>query len=364
MSFLSTTGLPAWVIPVVIVHLALFVLMIVPAWRGFAYARLGGPTALVLAIPLVGLILMAVFMATVALRRAGWPVIGAVLLFVPVFNILYIWMFGFGRWTGERAAIRRRTEAAAALAAAEDLIEPSQRVADGEETDVAESVTETGPKKRDMPPAADEDLEITETDPAPLEEPSEAAQAPVEEAPADEPAVEAPAEAIAAELALPDPPLTPPEAAGAPVEEAPAEAIAAEPPPLDPPIIPPEQDMTYIAGASEPPAEQPTSWLIRGIDGRSKNFAMRLHEEDLLDADNGILIGRSARAHFIINDESVSRNHARLVLIKGQLMIEDLDAMNGVWLGKKRIASRAPTPLSLGAEFSIGKVNMRVDPVD
>ena len=335
MSFLSTTGLPAWVIPAVIVHLALFVLMIAPAWRGFAYARLGGPTALVLAIPLVGLIMMAVLMATIALRRAGWPVIGVVLLFVPVFNILYIWMFGFGRWTGERAAIRRRTEAAAALAAAEDLIEPSQRVAEREETDVAESVTETGPKKRDMPPAADEHLNITETDPAPLEEPSEAAQAPEEEAPADEPAEEAPAEAVAAEPALPDPPLTPP-----------------------------EQDMTYIAGAGDPPAEQPTSWLIRGIDGRSKNFAMRLHEEDLLDADNGILIGRSTRAHFIINDESVSRNHARLMLIKGQLMIEDLDAMNGVWLGKKRIASRAPTPLSLGAEFSIGKVNMRVDPVD
>ena len=122
--------------------------------------------------------------------------------------------------------------------------------------------------------------------------------------------------------------------------------------------------MTYIAGAGQPAADPPTAWLIRGIDGRSKNFAMRLHEEDLLDADNGILIGRSTRAHFIINDESVSRNHARLVLIKGQLMVEDLDAMNGVWLSGARIASRTPMPLNFGTEFTIGKVNLRVDPID
>ena len=53
MNFLSTTGLPAWVVPGLIVHIALFLTMIVPAWRGFAYARLGGPVSLVLAIPSV-----------------------------------------------------------------------------------------------------------------------------------------------------------------------------------------------------------------------------------------------------------------------------------------------------------------------
>ena len=280
-----------------------------------------------------------------------WPVIGVVLLFVPVLNVLYIWLFGFGRWTTERATIRRRTEEAAALAAAEDVIEPSKRVTDPDAPDVADLTTETGPDEDDLPSRRDDDLEVTETGPSP-------AQA----AAGDPEATEMPAAPAAA-----DPEVTETPAPDAPAEDAPAEETAAEAPAAaeaHPPITPPEQDMTFIAGAGDPPAEQPTSWLIRGIDGRSKNFAMRLHEEDLLDADNGILIGRSTRAHFVINDESVSRNHARLILIKGQLMVEDLDAMNGVWLGKKRIASRSPTPLNIGTEFSIGKVTMRVDPVD
>jgi hypothetical protein len=364
MSFLSTTGLPPWVIPAAIVHLVLFVVMIAPLWRGFAYARLGGPTALVLAIPLLGLIVVAVLMVAFALRRAGWPVIGVVLLFVPVLNVLYIWMFGYGRWTSERAAIRRRTDEAAVLAASENLIEPSKRVVDGEGGDIANLVTEPGPDEASLPHAADENLEVTEADPSPAQAAAEEAT----ESPAHE-VTETPAQEItetsddtqnaeAAQEAEPAEEDEPAEKA-----EAVQEAVAAPPPPATP-ISPPEQDMTFIAGAGNAPAEQPSSWLIRGIDGRSKKFAMRLHEEDLLDADNGILIGRSTRAHFIINDESVSRNHARLVLIKGQLMVEDLDAMNGVWLGKKRIASRTPTPLNVGTEFSIGKVTMRVDPVD
>ena len=394
MNFLSTTGLPAWVIPGAIVHVALFLTMILPAWRAFAYARLSGPMALVLAVPVIGLLVVAAMMAGAALRRAGWPVISVLLLFVPVINVFYMWMFGFGRWTSDRAAIRKRTEAAAALAAGEEAIEPSARVQNGE---AAEIPAGSGPDPAD---AADSDTDSDATDTEATEaRPTDAAAdmtfiagaaegAPAAEAAPAKPAPEtppagtdmtfiagagdrAPAAAEAPSKPAPEPPATGEDmtfiaGAGGSTPDADEAPPAEEPPaPEAPPTPPPtaEQDMTYVAGSGGSDAGKITAWLLRGIDGRSKNFAMRLHEEDLLDADNGILIGRSNRAHFIINDESVSRNHARLLLIGGQLMVEDLDAMNGVWVAGQRLQPRSPAPLDIGTEFAIGKVNMRVDPV-
>ena len=400
MNFLSTTGLPAWVIPGVIVHLALFLTMIVPAWRGFAFARLGGPMSLVLAIPLAGLVIAAVLM-TGALRRAGWPVFGVVLLFVPVINVLYMWMFGFGRWTSERSAIRKRTEEAAAMAANEDAIAPSRRVQDKDAGELPPEAGPDGETTADDAETADAAArEITEeppdrTDTEATEAPHAASVRPAPDAPRAAPPAgdmtfiagaggrTAATDGDAPETAepAPEPPKAPaagedmtfiagrgsatpetdgksPETAPAPPEEKPA---APEAPPVPTPT--PEQDMTHIAGSDGSAAGAATEWLLRGIDGRSKNFAMRLQEEDLLDADNGILIGRSNRAHFIINDESVSRNHARLLLIGGQLMVEDLDAMNGVWVSGQRLQPRTPAALDVGTEFAIGKVNMRVDPV-
>lgn len=484
LPFLSSTGLPPWVMPMLIVHLALFAVMIVPAWRGLSYARLGGPLALSLIIPGIGLVIIAFLLLTFGLRRSGWPVMSFLLMFVPAVNALYIWMWGFGRWTIERARIRRETEAAAARAATEDTILPSRRVEQPDKDAVegpegiaeatADSATEVeqpsaaepspsvtpGPSLKpaappappveptevdapsDAPPAApvsqpadapppeddrtmmppppkppeapaapepadasppEDDVTMMpalakpptapkppETpDPKPAPPPKSAPVPPAEPAPPsgrpdDMPAEPPPAapsvqsqpapsdpkpsEPEPSEPASSEQPAAPPEPPPPPAPEPPAEApppapaaaAPASPPP--PASTPPEDEMNMTEGGGAP-AERPTAWLIRGIDGRSQNFAMRLHEEDLLDADNGILIGRSNRAHFIINDESVSRNHARLVLVKGQLMVEDLDSMNGVWSEGQRLETRSPLPLHFGSVFTIGKVNLRVDPV-
>ena len=50
--------LPVWAVPVAMVHVALFLALIVPAWVGLARARSGGPLSLVLVLPILGLLML------------------------------------------------------------------------------------------------------------------------------------------------------------------------------------------------------------------------------------------------------------------------------------------------------------------
>jgi DNA-binding winged helix-turn-helix (wHTH) protein len=66
------------------------------------------------------------------------------------------------------------------------------------------------------------------------------------------------------------------------------------------------------------------------------------------------LIGRDHDAVIWINDESVSRRHARIVVIANEARLEDLGSKNGTKLKGKPITR--PTPLQDGDEFTLGDV--------
>ena len=65
-----------------------------------------------------------------------------------------------------------------------------------------------------------------------------------------------------------------------------------------------------------------------------------------LDMDNCV-IGRSPQADLLIDDNAVSRRHARLFLNKGVVYLEDLDSNNGTYLGRHPIAN--PVVVHTGA---------------
>jgi len=70
------------------------------------------------------------------------------------------------------------------------------------------------------------------------------------------------------------------------------------------------------------------------------------------------VIGRDRQAVVWIDDSSVSRRHARIVIDeKGAATIEDLGSKNGTLLKKRRI--RGAIPLSDGDELTIGNAAMK-----
>jgi DNA-binding winged helix-turn-helix (wHTH) protein len=99
------------------------------------------------------------------------------------------------------------------------------------------------------------------------------------------------------------------------------------------------------------PAETPASttpgscrlwWGDRGIDV----------------SEGAHLIGRAPDALVVIDDPSVSRQHARVTVCEGAVTLEDLGSRNGTWRNGQRLAAVAL--LADGDVIGVGPVRLRV----
>jgi two-component system, cell cycle response regulator len=70
-----------------------------------------------------------------------------------------------------------------------------------------------------------------------------------------------------------------------------------------------------------------------------------------IDAD--VVIGRSLRAELCLDDDGVSRHHARIRLIDGAAWLEDLKSRNGTFVNGLRVAS--PVLLHDGDKVHVGR---------
>ena len=78
-------------------------------------------------------------------------------------------------------------------------------------------------------------------------------------------------------------------------------------------------------------------------------------------AGKGAVIGRSPRqATFLVDDKTLSREHARLFGADGVLYIEDLATTNGTRVNGRQIPSRTPVPLTEGDALELGAVKVQV----
>jgi two-component system, NtrC family, response regulator AtoC len=70
------------------------------------------------------------------------------------------------------------------------------------------------------------------------------------------------------------------------------------------------------------------------------------------------LIGRGATVHVRLNDEGVSREHAKLVVADRSVQIEDLGGVNGTVVAGTKLLSRTPTLLRCGNPVLIGSTTL------
>ncbi len=102
------------------------------------------------------------------------------------------------------------------------------------------------------------------------------------------------------------------------------------------------------------------AWRLVGHTGTGEKVSLRIDE-----ADGRAVIGRSPRlADRTLGDDTLSRRHARLLVRRGQLAIEDLGSANGTRINRQRIAAGQPHPVSVGDEVRLGRVRLRVEAGD
>lgn len=111
---------------------------------------------------------------------------------------------------------------------------------------------------------------------------------------------------------------------------------------------------------AEAPQPAPFRCLLEGQDNTGQPFALSISAL-ALGAPSGATLGRSpANAEFIIDHESVSREHIRLFYDGGDLYVEDLGSTNGTRINGRLLNPREPVVLQNNDQLELGPVVFQV----
>ena len=103
--------------------------------------------------------------------------------------------------------------------------------------------------------------------------------------------------------------------------------------------------------------------VLSGFDVNNKGLKIRLtfDRNDARLMQQGLKIGRDqAVVDLHINNNSVSRQHAKIVIQAGELMIEDLNSTNGTMVNGKKLPSNALVPFPDRGRLLIGDVDLSI----
>lgn len=103
-----------------------------------------------------------------------------------------------------------------------------------------------------------------------------------------------------------------------------------------------------------------SSWILNGCDSLGNKLRVELSPRAI--TPSGLIVGRdSNHSQLVINDPTVSRQHAKFHLESGKLFVADLNSKNGTLIDGKPISGS--TQLKFGHHISFGKVGLKVDEV-
>lgn len=104
-----------------------------------------------------------------------------------------------------------------------------------------------------------------------------------------------------------------------------------------------------------------TMLRFRGDDHDGKKFAFDVDLERLMSRRDGVLIGRDVKqCDIVVAHSTVSRRHARLVIVSGGLQIEDLGSTNGTTVDGTPALPGTPRSIQAGSRLSLGEVDLSV----
>jgi len=128
-------------------------------------------------------------------------------------------------------------------------------------------------------------------------------------------------------------------------------------PPITPAYVPADEHVPPTTPPVTPPVNQITGRLVVQQSGGTINIPPGLTEAFIGREDpvSGIFPEIDLDPHGG-HDSGVGRKHARLFIQGSQLMIEDLDSVNGTLVNKQKLAPRQPHPVTDGAELRFGKL--------
>ncbi len=101
--------------------------------------------------------------------------------------------------------------------------------------------------------------------------------------------------------------------------------------------------------------------VLAGRGPDEEEIRIKINGDALIRTEDGQLIGRSAaNADYVLNDESISRQHARLRVEADRVTIEDLGSLNGTRLNGLDLSQGHPQALPEGATLALGDVTLVV----
>lgn len=121
-----------------------------------------------------------------------------------------------------------------------------------------------------------------------------------------------------------------------------------------------------IAGAEipqSPALEVFRGWTLEGENPEAISSGKVLIEIPISMIGRGkLIIGRKASmVHYLVNNSSISSQHATLLLDETGLYIEDRNSSNGTRLNGERLAPFKPVKLSTGDRATLGEVKFKIN---
>jgi pSer/pThr/pTyr-binding forkhead associated (FHA) protein len=105
-----------------------------------------------------------------------------------------------------------------------------------------------------------------------------------------------------------------------------------------------------------------TGWLLVPAGANGPSIRLVFGRSELEAHPIGLTIGRHhALAERVLDDPSISRRHARLALDGADLVIEDLNSLNGTAVDGEELDPFSPHRLAPGQTLVLGALEMRVE---